>query len=445
MSFKSCSAELDVLLRGFIVDLIIRRARLRHRENLVDVGVKSGRIITIAPSVAEKGAVEIDAGGNLVSPPFCDPHVHLDAVLSVGDPRYNQSGTLLEGIAIWSERKPTLTKELIRANALEAIKWEVAQGCLKIRTHADVFAPELIAVEALLELKGDLKDEVDIQVVAFPQDGIYAAPHGEKLMEEALRMGADVVGGIPHNELTREDGIRDLEYAFSLAEKYEKPIDVHCDETGDEQSRFIEVLAKLAIERGFEGRVAASHATAMHNYNNDYAFKLIGILQRAGIHVITNPFDNAVLQNRFDGYPRRRGHTRVDELLARGVNVAIGHDSIMDPWYPLGRGSMLQAANLLLHTAHMSGYAQISQLYDMITVNSARTLGVAGEYQIAEGNTADLIVVNASSEMEAIRLLPECLWVIRRGKVLATTSPARSRVELGDTAEDIDFKRGETQ
>ena len=425
------------------MDLIIRRAQLRDRDDLVDLAVEGGRIAAMAKSVGSRAAVEIDAGGNLVTPPFCDPHLHLDAVLSVGDPRYNQSGTLLEGIAIWGERKPKLTKDLIKTNALEAVKWEVAQGCLEIRTHADVFAPDLITVEALLELKSDLKDEVDIQVVAFPQDGIYAAPNGEELMERALRMGADVVGGIPHNELTREDGIRELEYVFTLAGKYEKPIDAHCDETGDEQSRFIEVLAKLAIDRGFEGRVAASHATAMHNYNNDYAFKLIGILERAGVNIITNPFDNAVLQNRFDGYPRRRGHTRVDELLARGVNVCIGHDSIMDPWYPLGRGSMLQAANLLLHTAHMSGYAQISQLYDMITTNSAKTLGIEEEYGIEVGKKADLIVMNAKSEMDAIRLLPECLWVIRRGKVIASTTPAQSRVELGGASEQIDFKRGE--
>jgi cytosine deaminase len=427
------------------LDLIIRRAKLRGREKPVDIGIEAARITAVAPSVGEKGAVEIDAGGHLVSPPFCDPHLHLDAVLSVGDPRYNQSGTLLEGIAIWAERKPRLTKELIKANALEAVKWEIAQGCLKIRTHADVFAPNLITVEALLELKEELAEEVDIQVVAFPQDGIYSGPRGEDLMEKALGMGADVVGGIPHNELTREDGIRDLQYVFSLAEKYDRPIDVHCDETGDEQSRFIEVLAKLAIERELSGTVAASHATAMHNYNNDYAFKLIGILKRAGIHVITNPFDNSVLQNRFDGYPRRRGHTRVDELMERGVNVAVGHDSIMDPWYPLGRGSMLQAANLLLHTAHLSGFDQISRLYDMITVNAAKLLGCEDEYGIAEGKAADLIILNAETEMDAIRLLPECLWVIRRGRVIATTAPARSRVELGGRSEEIDFRRGESR
>jgi cytosine deaminase len=288
-----------------------------------------------------------------------------------------------------------------------------------------------------------VKDLVDIQVVAFPQDGIYAAPRGEELMEEALRLGADVVGGIPHNELTREDGVRDLETVFRLSEKYDRFIDVHCDETGDEQSRFIEVMAKLTIERGLEGRVTASHATAMHNYNNDYAFKLIGILKRAELNVITNPFDNAVLQNRFDGYPRRRGHTRVDELLQRGVNVCIGHDSIMDPWYPLGRGSMLQAANLLLHTAHMSGYEQMSQLYDMITVNAAKTLGRKDEYGIAPGKEADLIVLNTDSEMDALRLPAACLWVIRKGKIVAATRPESSTLEIGGQTEEIHFKQGE--
>ena len=427
------------------MDLIIRNARLRDRQELVDLAVRDGRIAAIAPKLTERGTRELDAAGNLVVPPFCDPHLHLDAALSVGDPRCNDSGTLLEGIAIWAERKPRLTRELIKANALEAVKWEVAQGCLRIRTHADVFAPGLVSVEALLELRQELREVVDLQVAAFPQDGIFAAPRGAELMEEALRMGADVVGGIPHNELTREEGIRDLEHAFLLAEKYGRMVDVHCDETGDEQSRFIEVLAKLTIERGFESRVAASHATAMHNYNNDYAFKLIGILARARVNVITNPFDNAVLQNRFDGYPRRRGHTRVDELLARGVNVSIGHDSIMDPWYPLGRGSMLQAANLLLHTAHLSGRAQIPQLFDMITINSARTLGVEGEYGIEQGKPADLVVLNAPSELEALRLLPECLWVIRRGKVVASTTPARCRVELGGGSEELDFRRGEHQ
>lgn len=252
-------------------------------------------------------------------------------------------------------------------------------------------------------------------------------------------MGCDVVGGIPHNEFTREDGVRDVEFAFKLAEKYNRLIDIHCDETGDDQSRFVEVMAKLTIEYDMKNTVTASHTTSMHNYNNDYAFKLIGILKRAGMNIITNPFDNSVLQNRTDGYPRRRGHTRVDELLNRGINVSIGHDSIMDPWYPLGKGSMLQAANLLVHYAQMSGYEQFKQLLDMITYNSAKTMNVEANYGIEIGKPADIVILNAKTEMDAIRLMSECIYVIRRGKVVATTSPAISKVTFNGISDTVDF------
>ena len=421
------------------MDLIIRNAKLRSHKEHVDIALQGGKISAIEARLDTPGQEEIDAGGHLVTPPFIDPHLHLDAALSVGDPRYNMSGTLLEGIQIWGERKPGLTKDIIKRNAIEAIKWEVAQGTLKIRTHADTCAPGLVTVEALLEVKEELKELADIQIVAFPQDGIYASEHGEELMEEAIKMGVDVVGGIPHNEFTREDGVKDVEFAFELAKKYDRLIDIHCDETGDEQSRFIEVMAKLTIDNHMQGLVTTSHATAMHNYNNDYAFKLIGILKRAEMNVITNPFDNSVLQNRTDGYPRKRGHTRVDELAARGVNVSIGHDSIMDPWYPVGRGSMLQAANLLLHTAHLSGYQQIIDLYDMITENSAKTMHVQDQYGIEVGKPADMIVLNATNEMDAIRLMSECLYVIRNGKIVAKTTPAHSEVTFKNTTETVDF------
>ena len=422
------------------MDLVIKNAKLRSQEDLVDIGIEKGKIAYIDKAIDKKGVKEIDAKGNLVTPPFCDPHLHLDAVLSVGDPRYNISGTLLEGIQIWGERKPHLTKKIIKKNAIEAVKWEVANGTLKIRTHADTTDPTLLTVESLVEVKNELKDLVDIQIVAFPQDGIFTLPEGAELMERALEMGADVVGGIPHNEFTREDGVKDVAYAFDLAEKFDALIDIHVDETGDDQSRFVEVMAKEAIVRGMQGRVTASHTTAMHNYNNDYAFKLLGILKRAELNMITNPFDNSVLQNRTDGYPRRRGHTRVDEMLARGINVCIGHDSIMDPWYPLGKGSMIQAANLLLHYAHMSGYDQIFQLYDMITNNSAKTMCLQDEYGIEVGKPADLIVMDADNEMDAIRLMSECLYVIRRGHIVAQTKPAERRVTFNGETNVIDFK-----
>ncbi|MBI9102715.1 MAG: cytosine deaminase [Spirochaetales bacterium] len=421
------------------MEMIIRNCRLRNLIELQDIGIEDGKIKTITPRLTSTSKVEIDAGGKLVSSPFVDPHLHLDAVLSAGNPRYNTSGTLLEGIQIWGERKKTLTKEIIKKNALKAIKWEIANGTLRIRTHADTTDPSLITVEALIELREEVKDLIDLQIVAFPQDGIFTSPDGAALMARALDMGADIVGGIPHNEFTREDGVADVLFAFEQAEKRGLQVDLHVDETGDEQSRFVEVMAKETINRGMSGRITASHTTAMHNYNNDYAFKLLGILKRAEMNMVTNPFDNSVLQNRTDGYPRRRGHTRVDEMLERGINVCIGHDSIMDPWYPMGKGSMLEGASLLMHTAHLSGREQVGQLFDMITLNSARTMNLS-DYGLETGNTADLIILDAENESDAIRLKSECLYVIRKGKVIMETKPAERIFDPLSTAERIDFK-----
>lgn len=423
------------------MDTILRNCRLRGRDGLWDIGIQDGRFAALEPRLGAKGGREIDAGGHLVSPPFIDSHIHLDAVLSVGNPRHNKSGTLLEGIQIWGERKRFLTKDMIIANAVEAVKWEAASGVRYIRTHADTTDPTLTTVKSLAEVRDLVRDLVDIQIVAFPQDGIYTSEDGEDLMRRAVSLGADVIGGIPHNELTREDGIRSVIFAFDLAEETGCLIDIHVDETGDDQSRFVETMASEALKRGMGDRVTASHATAMHNYSNDYAFKLIGIMARSGISVVTNPFDNSVLQNRTDGYPRRRGHTRVDELDARGVNVCIGHDSIMDPWYPMGKGSMLQGANLLMHTAHMSGYDQIPRLFDMITVNSAKALGLQDSYGIEKGKPADLIVLDAESEMDAIRLMPDCLYALKGGKVILESAPARRIIHRAGGSENVDFKR----
>jgi len=356
-----------------------------------------------------------------------------------GPPRRNASGTLLEGIANWGERRPGVTKEEILRNAREAVLWEAANGVQFIRTHADTTDPSLVTVEALLELKDEMREVAEIQVVAFPQDGIYTIPDGERNLRRAVEMGCDCVGAIPHNELTREDGVRSVELAFDLAEKYGRLVDIHCDETGDDQSRFAEVMAKCAIASGMGPRTTASHTTAMHNYNNDYALKLMGIFRRAKMNFITLPFDNSVLQNRTDGYPRRRGHTRVDELDAAGVNVCIGHDSIMVPWYPMGKGSMLAAANLLLHTAHMSGYDQIFRLFDMITVNSARTMNVEERYGIEPGKPANLLVLDAPDRFEAIRLQSECLWSVRNGSVIAETVPAQRTLSWGGRKRHVDF------
>ncbi|HSH36582.1 cytosine deaminase [Schnuerera sp.] len=421
------------------MELIVRNAKLRDKKYLVDIGIDKGKIIKINKTIQNKGLKEIDAKGNLVTPPFVESHVHLDSALSAGIPRYNESGTLIEGIEIWGERKKDLTKEDIKENAKETIKWLITNGVLKIRTHTDSTEPSLMTLEALLEIKEEMREYVDIQIVAFPQDGLFSINNMDKLMVESIRMGADVIGGIPQIELTREDGIKSIEYIFNLANKYNKLIDIHTDETGDDQSRFTEVIAKYTILNGMEGLVTASHATAMHNYQNDYASKLISILKRANINIVTNPTSNAILQNRLDGYPRKRGHTRVDQLINSGVNVSIGNDNIMDPFGPLGKGNMLQTAHILLHTAHLSGNQQILQLFDMISVNGAKTIH-ADDYGINVGEQADLIILDAKDEKEAIRLISECLYVIRKGKVISQTKPAERKLELGGKIFDIDFK-----
>ncbi|MGL4485128.1 MAG: amidohydrolase family protein, partial [Anaerovoracaceae bacterium] len=318
--------------------------------------------------------------------------------------------------------------------------WYIANGVLRVRTHADASDPTLLTVESLLELKEEVKDYIDIQVVAFPQDGIFTKKEGVDLMREALKMGVDVVGGAPHIEYTNDDGIREVELVYDLAEEFGRLIDIHIDETGDPNSRFVEVMAKESIVREVKGIATASHTTAMHNYNNDYAFKLIGNLKRAEMNMITNPFDNAVLQNRTDGYPRKRGITRVDELLERGINVSIGHDSIMDPWYSMGKGSMLQAANLLMHMGHMNGMGQIPILMDMISKNSAKTMCIEDTYGIEEGKQADLIILDAAEDATAIRLNSEVLWVIRKGRIISKVEPAKREVEFKGKIEDIDFK-----
>lgn len=418
--------------------LLIKKAKLRSGE-ITDILIKDDKFEKIAPCITVENAEVIDAGGNLVTPPFCDPHLHLDATLSVGKPRYNMSGTLMEGIQIWYERKQDLTKEIIKRNAIDVIKWEVANGSMFLRTHADCTDVTGVAVEALLEVREEVKDYADLQVVAFPQDCIFTFPEGPDLIEKAMKDGCDVVGGLPYFELSPEDGLRAVKFIFDLAEKYDAMVDIHCDENTDDLSRYVEAIAREAIVRKMGGRVTASHTTAMHNYNNDYAMKVIGNISRARMNIITNPFANSCLQNRTDGYPRRRGHTRVDELLAGGVNVCIGSDDIMDPWYPMGKGSPLAAAQLLMNYAQLSGYSQVPQLFDMITCNSARTMMI-DDYGIKQGNTANLIILDADSEFDAIRLVSEALYVIRNGKVICKTVPAKRELYVDGETKIIDFK-----
>ena len=399
------------------------------------------RIVAIRPagSLPADGRPELDAGGGLLSPALVDPHVHLDAVLTVGEPRYNESGTLIEGIQTWSERKPLLTHEDVKARAREAILWEVAQGTGLIRSHVDVCDPPLTALRALLELRDEVRDIVDLRLIAFPQDGVLSFPDGKELMREAIRLGCDVIGGIPHYEWTREDGVEEVNFLFDLARETGAPIDLHCDETDDEQSRFLEVVAARTMRDGMQGRVVAGHTTAMGSYNDAYAFKLLQILKQAGVTIVANPLDNIVLQGRFDTYPKRRGMTRVKELDAAGVNVACGHDSIMDPWYPLGRGSMLDALSMLVHVAQMTGRGELFRAWEMVTMNPARAAGV--EAGITEGGPANFVVFDAADEAEAMRLRPAARWVVRRGRVVATTEPARSVVNVDGESRPVSFTR----
>lgn len=425
-------------------DLIIRHAQLHRHDGLVDIATKDGHFASIVGELPSDSSAfrEIDAAGRLVVPPFIDAHVHLDAVLTVGRPRYNTTGTLLEGIQIWSELKPSLSREDVKKRALEEIRWEVAQGTLHIRSHVDVCDPNLTALRALLEVREEVRDICNLQLVAFPQDGILSFPKGRELLREAMALGCDIVGGIPHYEWTRDMGVDSVHYTFDLAKEFNRDIDCHCDETDDPLSRFTEVMAADTIEQGWQGRVTASHCTAMHSYDNAYAFKLIRLLARAQMNVIANPFDNVVLQGRFDTYPKRRGITRVKELLAGGVNVALGHDSIMDPWFPLGKGDMLAAAQLALFLCHMSGYEEINDVLDLITGNAAKTLRIQDSYGIEEGKPANFLVLDAPSAFEALRLVPARLHVFKNGREVATTTPGKSVLRRGgeDEGKEVTYR-----
>lgn len=421
------------------MDLIIRQAKLLEDHSIVDIAIQDGKFTKIAPQIAEQGKTEINAAKNLLSPALIESHVHLDDALSAGVPRANESGSLQEAIAIASERKQGLRKETVKENAEEVLSWLLANGVLKVRAHTD-FSPDFTKLKAILEVKEKLRDFIDIQVVAFPQEGLILQDGAKELLNEAMKMGADVVGGLPQAEITREDGIEQIKYIFELAEKYDALIDIHTDETGDAQSRYLEVIAKYTLKHDMQGRVTASHATALHNYQNDYAAKVIHHVKQADMNIVTNPFSNAILQNRFDGYPKYRGVTRVDELLAAGVNVSIGNDNIMDPFGPLGKGSMLQAAHLLAHTAHLTTGRQLEQLFQMITRNGAKTLGEKS-YGIREGLPADCIILDARTAEEAIRLTSEPLYVIRKGKAIVETEPAKRNLQLNENKLTVDFKR----
>ncbi len=410
-------------------DLILRRARVQGSPSAVDIGIRGGIIAQVAVRLDDTAAREIDCAGKLVTPPFVESHIHLDSVLTAGQPRFNQSGTLFEGIQIWGERKTSLTRDDVLARARAALRLMAGQGCLYVRTHVDVTEPRLIALDALLELREQVKDWTTLQICAFPQDGIYSRKENDSLLEEALKRGADVVGGIPHYELTREDGVRSIGRIFDLAEQYDRLIDVHCDEIDDDQSRFVEVIVAEAIKRGGGERVSASHTTAFGSYNDAYAFKLLGFIRRTNVNFIANPLINITLQGRMDTYPKRRGLTRIKELWSNGVNVSLGQDCIYDPWYIFGNGNMIGVAHMTAHVAQMTGPTEIDACFDMVTTGGAKSLHLS-DYGVKVGNPANVVVLDVPDAFSAIRYQPSPRYVISRGKVIAETVPAQTTVNV---------------
>lgn len=403
-----------------------KNAKLRHREGLYDIVTEGEKIIEIAKDCAGKysDAEIVDLGGRLVCEPYVESHIHLDYVYTADIPaEETASGTLFEAIEKWSGSKHQLSKEDIKKRAYKGILTEMRNGVQYIRTHVDVTDPELTAFQAMLEVKEEVKDKVDIQLIAFPQEGMYAYRDGDKLVEQALKMGADVVGGIPHYEFTREDGVKSVKKAIELASRYDKLVDIHCDETDDDQSRFVEMIAAEAYFSGLKDRVTASHTCAMGSYNNAYAFKLMSKLAQSGINCISCPTENTYLQGRYDNYPKRRGLTRIDELTAAGVNVSLGQDSISDPWYPLGNGNLMNQLDFAIHISHLMSVEQIWNALDYITVNGAKTLHLS-DYGIREGSSASFIVIDAPNEFEAIRERAGIIRSVRKGRTIFEKKPA---------------------
>lgn len=423
--------------------MLIKNATLRGKEGQWHITIQDGKFAAITQKQEEVPETKevIDAKEALVLPPFIEPHIHLDTTLTAGEPEWNQSGTLFEGIQRWSQRKESLTQEDVKTRAKTALKWQIAQGIQHVRTHVDVTDPSLIALKAMLEVKKEMADFIDIQLVAFPQEGIPSYPNGAELLEEALKMGADVVGGIPHFEFTREYGVKSMKTAFDLAEKYDRLVDIHCDEIDDEQSRFVEVVAKEAYERGMGARTTASHTTAMGSYNDAYTAKLFRLLKLSNINFVSNPLVNIHLQGRFDSYPKRRGLTRVKELQEAGLNICFGHDDIFDPWYPLGTGNMLQVLQMGIHASQLMGYEQIVNSIDMITKNSAKTLHIEDKYGIEEGKPANFIVMTAENEYEVIRKQATVRYSFRNGKLISQTKPSETAITLENATERVTFDR----
>jgi len=421
------------------MDLVIRNATLADGRHAMDIAIDGERIAEVGPQLALTGRREIDAGGDLVSPPFVDAHFHMDATLSYGLPRVNESGTLLEGIALWGELKPQLLQEDLIDRAMRYCDWAVARGLLAIRTHVDVCDDRLLAVEALLEVKRRVAPYIDLQLVAFPQDGLLRSPGAFDNLKRAIAMGVDVVGGIPHFERTMAQGAESVRLLCEFAAQQGLMVDMHCDETDDPLSRHIETLAFETQRLGLQGRVTGSHLTSMHSMDNYYVSKLLPLIAESGVAAIANPLINITLQGRHDSYPKRRGMTRVPELLAAGVAVAFGHDCVMDPWYGLGSGDMLEVAHMGLHVAQMTGQAAMRQCFQAVTETPARILGLQG-YGLHPGCHADLVLLDAGSPAEAIRLRAARRLVLRRGQVVSEAPPAHATLHLPGRPGNVNFR-----
>lgn len=421
-----------------MLDLVIRNANLSDGRQNVDIAIDKGVIVDVGPGIEVKAAREIDAGGRLATPPFVDSHFHMDSTLTYGQPRVNASGTLLEGIKLWGELKPDLTAENIKDRAMTLCHWAIARGTLAIRSHVDVSDDSLMAVLALLDVREAIRPYIDVQLVAFPQDGYYRHPPNAANLERALDLGVDVVGGIPHFERTMADGAASIKALCELAAGRGLRVDMHCDESDDPLSRHIEMLTHEAQRLGLHGRVTGSHLTSMHSMDNYYVSKLIPLMAEARMHVVANPLINITLQGRHDTYPKRRGMTRVKELMQAGINVAFGQDAQMDPWYSFGSSDMLEVAHMGLHVAQMTGVDQMRRMFEAVTYNGAKTMGLEG-YGLEPGCHGDVVILQAADIQEALRLKPARLYVIRRGNVIAETSPVVSRLNLADEKIEVDF------
>ena len=424
-----------------MLDLLITNASLPDGRTGMSVAVQNGRITEVTPGLSAPAAETVDAAGYLLTPPFCDPHFHMDACLSYGLPRVNESGTLLEGIAVWGELKPTLKAEAIIERALTYCDWAVARGLLAIRSHVDTSDPSLLAVDALLEVKKRVAPYIDLQLVAFPQDGVLRTQGGVDSLKRALDKGVDIVGGIPHFERTMAEGAASVKLLCEIAAERGKLVDMHCDETDDPMSRHIETLAFEAQRLGLQGRVNGSHCTSMHSMDNYYVSKLLPLIAESGVSIVANPLINITLQGRHDTYPKRRGMTRVPELMAAGVNVAFGHDCVMDPWYGMGSGDMLEVAHMGLHVAQMTSQKGIRACFDAVTTNASKVMHLQG-YGIEPGCDASFVLLQARDAIEAIRLRANRLKVWKKGKVVAESAPATSALRLPGRDGATSFTRG---